>query len=107
LTRNCNPALSDLGRALALNPEKAATYYLRADCHSNLGDFEKAIEDFNVAEEKGFHDTFSLAITRGLIYRSIGYPHIIIFIPRLLFLNPEVSQFHPKLYPQVTSFQLK
>ena len=44
-------ALADLGRALALSPERATTMYLRADCHSKLGSYELAIRDFDFAEE--------------------------------------------------------
>merc|ERR1712023_448106 len=65
-------ALSDLSKAILLNPEKAATYFLRADCFSKLGSYEKALWDFRTAEEKGFEDVFSLLNSRGTVWRCLG-----------------------------------
>jgi tetratricopeptide (TPR) repeat protein len=36
-------ALSDLGRAIALNPMKSENYFLRGDCNSKLGNYEQVI----------------------------------------------------------------
>ena len=65
-------ALSDFGRSVAMNPDRAQNYYLRADCHSKLGNYELAIQDFNAAERLKFHDIVSLLISRGLLYRLLG-----------------------------------
>lgn len=65
-------ALSDLAKAILLNPEKPLTYFLRADCYKKLGNYEKAVRDLQIAEEKGFEDIFSLLNCRGTIWRCLG-----------------------------------
>ena len=65
-------ALADLGRAVAMDPERAGNYYLRGDCHSKLGNYELAVADFLLAEEKGFPDLVSLWSSRGALYRLLG-----------------------------------
>lgn len=65
-------ALSDLGRAILLNPENSTTYFLRADCYSKLGNYEKAVENLLTAEDKDFEDMFSLLNCRGTVWRSLG-----------------------------------
>ena len=34
-------ALSDLGKAIAINPSHADNFYLRGDCQSKLGNYEQ------------------------------------------------------------------
>ena len=65
-------ALSDLGRAIALNESRAQNYYLRGDCLSKLGNYEMALNDYNLAQEKGFADVISLASARGMVHRLLG-----------------------------------
>lgn len=65
-------ALTDFGRAVGLDPEKATNYYLRGDCHGKLGNYELAIQDYNTADEKGFDDMVSLCMARGTLNRLIG-----------------------------------
>lgn len=65
-------ALSDFGRSVAMNPDRAQNYYLRADCHSKLGNYELAIQDFDAAEQHRFHDIVSLLMSRGTLYRLLG-----------------------------------
>jgi len=65
-------ALADLGRAVAMNPERPENYYLRGDCNSKLGNYEQALADFILAEEKEFPDMCSLATARGMVYRLLG-----------------------------------
>lgn len=64
-------ALADLGRAVAMDPHRASNYYLRGDCHSKLGNYEMAIADFILAEEKQFSDLCSLWTARGMVYRLL------------------------------------
>jgi tetratricopeptide (TPR) repeat protein len=65
-------ALADLGRAVALDPERASNYFLRGDCHSKLGNYELALQDYLLAEEKGFEDLCSLMTARGMVFRLMG-----------------------------------
>lgn len=65
-------ALSDLAKAILLNPEKPLMYFLRADCYKKLGNYEKAVRDLQIAEEKGFKYIYSLLICRGTIWRCLG-----------------------------------
>jgi tetratricopeptide (TPR) repeat protein len=62
-------ALADLGRAVALNPDRPENFFLLADCHARLGNFEQAIKYYTVAELKGFLEGASLYIARGSVYR--------------------------------------
>jgi len=66
------PALVDLGRALALNPVNPMNYFLRADCHSKLGNYELALSDFIMAETNQFSPLEVLYTERGLVLRMIG-----------------------------------
>ena len=66
------PALIDLGRALALNPANPMNYFLRADCHSKLGNYELALSDFIMAETHQFSPLEVLYTERGLVLRMIG-----------------------------------
>jgi tetratricopeptide (TPR) repeat protein len=65
-------ALSDLANAINLMPEKSENYFLRGDCHCRMGNYELALEDFNLGEEKGFPDMISLFISRGMVNRLLG-----------------------------------
>jgi tetratricopeptide (TPR) repeat protein len=65
-------ALHDLGRAVALNEDRAENYFLRGDCHAKLGNYELALIDFNEAEKRKFHDIVSLTTSRGMIHRLLG-----------------------------------
>jgi len=65
-------ALSDLGRSLALNHDSSENYYLRADCHSKLGNYEQALSDFIKAEHHGFVDKGALLSGRGSVLRMLG-----------------------------------
>ena len=65
--------MADFGRAVGLNPEKARNYYLRADCHGKLGNYELAIQDYDNADTKGFDDMVSLCMARGTLYRLTGH----------------------------------
>lgn len=65
-------ALQDLGRAIAINPLLADTYFVRGDCHSKLGNYEQALMDFNTAESKQFEDKCSLFVSRGHVLRLLG-----------------------------------
>ena len=62
-------SLSDIGRAISLNPDRPENYYIRGDCHSKLGNYEMALSDFNIAEMKGFSDICSLYSSRGVMKR--------------------------------------
>ena len=68
-------ALHDLGRAIALNPERPENLYLRADCNAKLGNYEQALQDYNMAEDKDFSDKLSLYTSRGMILRMLGQSH--------------------------------
>lgn len=65
-------ALSDLARAINLMPEKSENYFLRGDCHCRMGNYELALQDFNLGEEKGFPDMVSLFMARGMVNRLLG-----------------------------------
>lgn len=65
-------ALSDLGIAVSLHPERPENFYLRADCHSKLGNYELAIKDYNLAESKGLVDLPALHVSRGMVHRLVG-----------------------------------
>eukprot|EP01034_Spumella_vulgaris_P021885 gene21885-27961_t len=65
-------ALSDLGKAIAINPSHADNYYLRGDCQCKLGNYEQALSDFNLAESKQFEDMCSLLVARGGCRRLLG-----------------------------------
>ena len=65
-------ALADLGNAIAMNPDRAELYFMRADCNCKLGNYENALEDFNIAEEKKFSDLRALYSSRGSVYRMLG-----------------------------------
>jgi len=65
-------ALADLGRAIALNPDRPENYYLRGDCHAKLGNYELALSDYNLADETGFSDMCSLTSARGMTKRMCG-----------------------------------
>eukprot|EP01038_Epipyxis_sp_PR26KG_P007639 gene7639-10398_t len=62
----------DLGRAIAINPARAENYVLRGDCQCKLGNYEQAIADYNLAQEKQFEDLASLFMSRGGVYRLLG-----------------------------------
>lgn len=68
-------ALLDLGKAIAINPSHAENYFLRADCHVKLGNYEQALQDYNQADTKGFHDRCSLLISRGMVHRLLQDHH--------------------------------
>lgn len=64
-------ALADLGKAIAINPAHAENYFLRADCHYKLGEYELAVQDYDQAEQKGFVDRCALLLSRGMVYRLL------------------------------------
>jgi tetratricopeptide (TPR) repeat protein len=66
-------ALTDLGRAIALDPTKPENYFLRADCQSKLGNYEQALADLSVASDYGYRDMFSLLCARGVVHRLLGH----------------------------------
>jgi tetratricopeptide (TPR) repeat protein len=65
-------ALTDFGRALASNSDSAVNYYLRGDCHSKLGNYEQAYNDFVNADLRGFIDRIALCSARGQVLRLLG-----------------------------------
>eukprot|EP00981_Chlorochromonas_danica_P004577 scaffold912_cov187-Ochromonas_danica.AAC.55 len=64
-------ALMDLGKAIAINPSNPGNYFLRGDCHSKLGNYEQALNDYNYAESKGFEDMCALLLSRGSVKRLL------------------------------------
>ena len=65
-------ALHDFGRSILLSPSKPENYFLRADCHTKLGNYTQALQDLTLAEEIGYSDIFSLLICRGTILRTLS-----------------------------------
>lgn len=65
-------ALADLGNAISMNPDRAELYFMRADCNCKLGNYENALDDFNLAEDKKFSDLRALYSSRGSVHRMLG-----------------------------------
>lgn len=65
-------ALMDLGKAIAINPSKADNYFIRGDCQSKMGNYEQALADYNLAQDKQFEDMCALCIARGSVRRLLG-----------------------------------
>lgn len=65
-------ALHDLGRAIATNPTHPDNYYLRGDCQCKLGNYEQALADFDLAEQKKTEDMGALLAARGNCKRLLG-----------------------------------
>ena len=64
-------AISDLNKAIKLNPENAVTYFSRGKAYFKKGDPEKAISDYDKAIElnPGYTDVY---FSRGYYYQTIG-----------------------------------
>jgi len=67
-------AVKDLGLSIAVDDSRPEPYFLRADCNCRLGSYEQALDDFMLAEERGFRDNPSLLAARGAVYRLLGNP---------------------------------
>lgn len=65
-------AVSDFSRAISINHDRPGNYYFRGNCHSKLGNFELAIEDFCLAEEHGFSNVPFLLMCKGIVMRLVG-----------------------------------
>ena len=65
-------ALADFGRAICIDSKRPGNFYFRGNCHSKLGNFEMAIEDFRLAEKYGFANLPFLLMCKGVILRLIG-----------------------------------
>jgi len=46
IAKKYNEAINDFIEVLKALPEDASSYYLKSDCHYQLGEFEKAKQDF-------------------------------------------------------------
>lgn len=64
---NFQGAIADLNKAISINPKYAFAYYRRAESRNNIGEIEKAIEDFQKAAE-----LFSAQGNKGDALRSQG-----------------------------------
>ena len=65
-------ALVDLSRAVALDPRSHSSLFLRGSCQSKLGNYELALQDYDLAEENGFEDLFALYMSRGSVLMLCG-----------------------------------
>ena len=65
-------ALADFGRAICIDYTRPGNFYFRGNCHSKLGNFELAIEDFCLAEECKFPNLPFLLMCKGVVLRLIG-----------------------------------
>mmetsp|Transcript_7616 Transcript_7616/g.12820 ORF Transcript_7616/g.12820 Transcript_7616/m.12820 type:complete len:654 (+) Transcript_7616:383-2344(+) len=65
-------ALQDFGRAICIDSTRSGNFYFRGNCHSKLGNFELAIEDFALAEECGFPNLPFLLMCKGVVLRLVG-----------------------------------
>ena len=68
-------ALKDFSKCIILDADNADVIYLRGECHFQLGNYELALEDFYVTEEKDnfTHDLSTLYTSRGIVLRLLGY----------------------------------
>lgn len=48
-------AIEDFTNVLCLNPDHVSAAFARAACYNTIGQFSKAIEDYNMALLKVFH----------------------------------------------------
>lgn len=65
-------ALADFGRAICIDSTRPGNFYFRGNCHSKLGNFELAIDDFCVAEEYKFRNLPFLLMCKGVVLRLVG-----------------------------------
>ena len=65
-------ALADFGRAICIDSTRPGNFYFRGNCHSKLGNFELAIEDFCLAEECKFQNLPFLLMCKGVVLRLVG-----------------------------------
>lgn len=65
-------ALADFGRAICIDATRPGNFYFRGNCHSKLGNFELAIEDFCLAEECKFPNLPFLLMCKGVVLRLVG-----------------------------------
>ncbi len=68
-------ALKDFSKCIILDADNADVIYLRGECHFQLGNYELALEDFYVTEEKDnfTHDISTLYTSRGIVLRLLGH----------------------------------
>lgn len=82
-------ALRDLGRALELEPDNAATYAVRGAIHTAQRRYDDALDDLDRALELEPDDTFALA-RRSEVYRMKGrYHDALRDLSRALELEPD------------------
>jgi tetratricopeptide (TPR) repeat protein len=67
---NYQQAIKNYSKAIELNPKYAIAYNNRGACYATLGDYHKAIEDFDVAINLDKHAYYHY--NRGLAYKMLG-----------------------------------
>jgi tetratricopeptide (TPR) repeat protein len=68
---DCEHAMADAEKAIALEPDFPSGYSARALCRGDAGDLDGALSDANRAIELGRADFFGF-YTRGLVYLERG-----------------------------------
>ena len=64
-------ALYDCNEALKIDGKLAAAYFTRGQAEKNLGDTDRALEDFTKALDNGF-DQVDVLLERGALYHSMA-----------------------------------
>lgn len=79
-------AISDLTLAIRINPLRAMPYFRRGDAWFQLGDFESALHDFEIAK--------TLGLTTEDVDRGIGFAHFNLGVQSQNLLNVDTAISH-------------
>jgi tetratricopeptide (TPR) repeat protein len=85
-------ALADLNRLIALNPQKAVAYYLRANINQILGNRDRILEDLNQAIQLDPQNFQAYLIRASFLQANQDSGGALADYDRIIQLNPKYSQ---------------